>query len=137
MGNKNKTVSFRVNEDSFEALREIADRRDISLSSLFRNYVDMFIGHEGRVTVAPAHLVDDDTQSGPPSEFPPKVTVPKSRVREHERLELETEHLREQLDEYKRYATQLQAELEEAENEEVIHLEDLDAGAEETTFRVG
>lgn len=137
MGNKNKTVSFRVNEDSFEALREIADRRNISLSSLFRNYVDMFIGHEGRVTVAPAHVVEDDEGPGPQSEFPPKVTVPKSLVREHERLELETDHLREQLDEYKRYATELRSELEAAETEDVIHLEDLDEEPEETPFRLG
>lgn len=136
MGNKNKTVSFRVNEDSFEALGTIADRHDISLSSLFRNYVDMFIGHEGRVTVAPEHVVDND-DGEIPSDFPPTVKVSKSLVREHERLELETEHLRDQLEEYKRYATQLRTEVEEAENEDVIHLEDLDDGPEETSFKVG
>ena len=34
MGNKNKTISFRVNEDAFETLREIAEERDISLSAV-------------------------------------------------------------------------------------------------------
>ena len=38
MGNKNKTISFRVNEDAFETLREIAEERNISLSAVFRDY---------------------------------------------------------------------------------------------------
>jgi regulator of replication initiation timing len=51
----------------------------------------------------------------------------KSFVREHERLELEAEHLREQLEEYKRYVTELRQRLDEhSEDKEVIHLEDLD-----------
>lgn len=136
MGNKNKTVSFRVNEDSFGELRDIAERRDLSLSAIFRDYVDMIIAHEGHVTVAPAHAVESD-ETGLPGEFPPKVTVPKSFVREHERLELEADHLRDQLDEYKRYVSKLRTELEDAEREEVIQLEDLDESDQETTFRIG
>lgn len=125
-GNKNKTVSFRVNEDSFEALQDIADHRDLSLSSLFRDYVDMLNSHEGRVEIVPQYRIDNDAEGRPPEEFPPKITVPKRFVREHERLELEADHLREQLDEYKQYATKLQDELDATENGEVIHLGDLD-----------
>ncbi|WP_049899311.1 CopG family transcriptional regulator [Halococcus agarilyticus] len=138
MGNKNKTISFRVNEDAFETLREIAEERDISLSAVFRNYVDMLVAHDGQVQVVPEHEVDDEsTESG--SSFPPKVEVPKSYVREHERLELEAEHLRDQLDEHRRYVTQLSQRLEEEEDgEDVIQLEELDDEADgEEPFRLG
>lgn len=140
MGNKNKTVSFRVNEDTFEALREIAEDNDLSLSSLFRDYVDTFVAHEGQVQVVP-----EDTLEDPDGDFPPKITVPKDFVREHERLELEKEylelevdHLREQLDEHQEYIATLQDRLESGD-EDVIYLEDLDeehdAGSEE--YRIG
>lgn len=137
MGNKNKTISFRVSEDKFETLREIAEERDISLSAVFRDYVDMLVAHDGQVKVVPEHEIDDSTTSGPES-FPPKVEVPKSFVREHERLELEAEHLREQLDEYKRYVTKLSQKVEENDEEEIIQLEDLDGEEEEEpSFRIG
>jgi predicted transcriptional regulator len=126
MGNKNKTISFRVNEDAFETLREIAEERDLSLSAVFRNYVDMLVAHGGQVEVVPEHEVDNAGPADDPAEFPPKVEVPKSFVRNHERLELEAEHLREQLDEYKRYVTHLREQLDEQDAEEVIQLEDLD-----------
>ncbi|EMA53510.1 MULTISPECIES: hypothetical protein [Halococcus] len=138
MGNKNKTISFRVNEDAFETLREIAEERDISLSAVFRNYVDMLVAHDGQVQVVPEHEVDDEsTESG--SSFPPKVEVPKSYVREHERLELEAEHLRDQLDEHRRYVTQLSQRLEEEEGgEDVIQLEELDDEVDsEEPFKLG
>jgi len=104
MGNKNKTISFRVNEDAFEALQEIAAERDISLSAVFRDYVDQLVEHDGQVEVVPeadleARTSEDDDEVS----FPPTVEVPKRFIREHERLELEAEHLREQLDEYKGY----------------------------------
>jgi len=64
--------------------------------------------------------------------------VPKSFVREHERLELEAEHLREQLEEHKRYVTKLRQQLDEQDTEEVIQLEDLDDDPEgEEEFRIG
>ena len=137
MGNKNKTISFRVNEESFEALQSIAEERDISLSAVFRDYVEMLVAHDGQVEVVPEHEIGD--RDADEESFPPKVEVPKSFVREHERLELEAEHLREQLDEYKRYVTKLSQKLEEEESEEVIHLDDLDAGEgeEEPSFRLG
>ncbi|MFQ3295390.1 MAG: hypothetical protein ACI9PP_001687 [Halobacteriales archaeon] len=140
MGNKNKTISFRVNEDAFEALRDIAEERDLSLSALFRNYVDMLVAHDGQVEVIPEHQVDDKGTG--PDEFPPKVEVPKSFVREHERLELEADHLREQLDEHKRYVTKLREELDKHNGEDVIQLEDLDVDdeAEEderSSYRLG
>jgi predicted RNase H-like nuclease (RuvC/YqgF family) len=125
MGNKNKTVSFRVKEDSFEALREIAEERDLSLSALFRDYVDALVAHDGQVEVVPEHRVEDLDEDD--DAFPPKVEVPKSFVREHERLELEAEHLRDQLDEHKRYITQLREQL-EGTDEEVVPLEELDGG---------
>ena len=138
MGNKNKTVSFRVNEDAFETLREIAEERDISLSAVFRDYVDTLVAHDGQVQVVPEHELeqlrngDDEDES-----FPPKVKVPKSFIREHERLELEAEHLREQLDEHKRYVNHLRERLEESD-EDVIQLEDLDESeADEPSFRLG
>jgi len=74
----------------------------------------------------------DDEES-----FPPKVTVPKSFVREHERLELEAEHLREQLEEHKRYVNHLREQLDE-DDEEIIQLEELDGEeTEEPSFRLG
>jgi len=134
MGNKNKTVSFRVNEDAFETLREIAEERDLSLSAVFRDYVDMLVAHDGQVRVVPEHEFDTTTDDS--AEFPPTVEVPKSFVREHERLELEAEHLREQLDEHKRYVDHLRERLEDNE-EEVIQLEDLDGERDEPSYRLG
>ncbi|WP_128476747.1 ribbon-helix-helix protein, CopG family [Halorussus pelagicus] len=136
MGNKNKTISFRVNEDSFETLREIAEERDISLSAVFRDYVDTLVAHDGRVSVVPDAERGDETEG---SEFPPKVEVPKSFVREHERLELEAEHLREQLQEYKQYANRLQEKVEESDDaEEVVHLDELDDDLDgDETYRLG
>ena len=139
MGNKNKTISFRVNEDAFETLREIAEERDISLSAVFRDYVDTLVAHDGQVRVVPEHELKGGsaTETASPTEsFPPKVEVPKSFVREHERLELEAEHLREQLEEYKQYVTKLSQELEAQEAEDVIQLEELDDEAEEEPFRL-
>jgi len=134
MGNKNKTISFRVNEDAFETLREIAEERDISLSAVFRDYVDTLVAHDGQVKVVPEHELEE--MDGGES-FPPKVKVPKSFVREHERLELEAEHLREQLEEHKRYVNNLRKQVEESD-EEVIQLEDLDAKEpDEPSFRLG
>ena len=124
MGSKNKTVSFRVNEETFESLRDIAEERDLSLSAVFRDYVDTLVTHDGRVKVVPEHDGDG------PEEFPPTVEVPKSFVREHERLELEAKHLREQLDEHKEYITRLREELDGVEDvDNVVHLDDLDAEA--------
>jgi hypothetical protein len=136
MGNKNKTISFRVNEDAFETLREIAEERDISLSAVFRDYVDLLVAHDGQVRVVPEHELDGETTD----EFPPKVEVPKSFVREHERLELEAEHLREQLDEHKRYITNLRQRIDEGDDiDEVVHLEEIDRenGKEEDPYRLG
>lgn len=128
MGSKNKTVSFRVDEDTFEALRDIAEERDLSLSAVFRDYVDTLVTHNGQVSVEPD---TDDTVE----EFPPTVEVPKSFVREHERLELEAKHLRQQLEEHKRYVNALREQLEtETEIDEVVHLDDLDE--DEDTYRV-
>lgn len=121
MGKKDKTVSFRVNQDAFEALRAIADERDLSLSAVFRDYVDALVEHDGQVEVVPEGVTDDDEPV-----FPPRVTVPKSFVREHERLELEAEHLREQLDEYKRYVDHLHERLDGEDDDDVVFLEELD-----------
>ncbi|SIS08052.1 CopG family transcriptional regulator [Natronorubrum thiooxidans] len=129
MGNKNKTISFRVNEDAFEALQDIAAERDISLSAVFRDYVDLLVDHDGQVAVVPED--DLETKTGGRDDgdgeksFPPTVEVPKRFIREHERLELEADHLREQLDEYKAYVNDLQDRLEE-EEDEVLLLDELD-----------
>ena len=137
MGNKNKTISFRVNEDAFEALQDIAAERDISLSAVFRDYVDQLVEHDGQVAVVP----EDDLEHGRPREgddedlsFPPTVEVPKSFIREHERLELEADHLREQLDEYKSYVTELPDRLED-EQDEVLLLDELDDDEESYQLR--
>jgi hypothetical protein len=138
MGNKNKTISFRVSQEKFETLRDIAEERDISLSAVFRDYVDMLVAHDGQVEVVPEHAVEEGNADE--SSFPPKVEVPKSFVREHERLELEADHLREQLEEHKRYVTHLREQLDEADGEDVVQLEELDAGqddTEETSYRIG
>jgi len=135
---KNKTISFRVSEDKFETLREIADERDLSLSAVFRDYVDMLVAHDGQVEVVPEHQLNESTTSDTET-FPPKVEVPKSFVREHERLELEAEHLREQLEEHKRYVTKLRQQLDEHDQEDVVQLEDLDGGEpeQESSYRLG
>jgi hypothetical protein len=127
MGNKNKTVSFRVGEEKFEALRSIADERDLSLSSVFRDYVDTIVAHDGHVELVPERGVRDEASS-PSSAFPLTVEVPKSFVRDHEQLELECEHLREQLEEYKAYASHLERELEaqQEREEEMVRLEEVD-----------
>ena len=139
MGNKNKTVSFRVNEETFESLREIAEEHDLSLSAVFRDYVDTFVANEGQVQV-----ISEDHLGDPDADFPPKIEVPKDFIREHERLELEkeyleleVEHLRERLEEHKDYIEALQERIESGD-EDVIYLEDLDEeiGGEET-FRIG
>ncbi|WP_327050817.1 ribbon-helix-helix protein, CopG family [Halomicrococcus gelatinilyticus] len=137
MGNKNKTISFRVNEDSFETLREIAEKRDISLSAVFRDYVDMLVAHDGKVRVVPENQVEES--DGDESEFPPKVEVPKSFVREHERLELEADHLREQLQEHKEYVRRLQEQVDaDTTEEEVVNLEELDDELDtEETYQIG
>ena len=138
MGNKNKTISFRVSEDKFETLREIAEERDISLSAVFRDYVDTLVAHDGQVTVAPEHELKDAAEDANTESFPPKVEVPKSFIREHERLELEAEHLREQLEEHKRYVTKLRQQLDEMDQDEVILLDDLDEGEEDdASYRIG
>jgi hypothetical protein len=137
MGNKNKTISFRVSQEKFETLRDIAEERDISLSAVFRDYVDMLVAHDGQVEVVPEHEVSESESSGTES-FPPKVEVPKSFIREHERLELEAEHLREQLEEHKRYVTKLRQEIDEADQEDVVQLEELDGDEEEDpSYRIG
>jgi hypothetical protein len=137
MGSKNKTISFRVSEDKFETLREIADERDLSLSAVFRDYVDMLVAHDGKVEVIAEHEVNESTDSDTET-FPPKVEVPKSFVREHERLELEAEHLREQLEEHKRYVTKLREQLDEQDQEDVVHLEELDdEESEKSSYRLG
>ncbi|TYL36864.1 CopG family transcriptional regulator [Natronococcus pandeyae] len=126
MGNKNKTISFRVNEDAFEALQDIAEERDISLSAVFRDYVDLLVEHDGQVAVVPeADLEANEAGGEEDLSFPPTIEVPKSFIREHERLELEADHLREQLDEYKAYVNELQDRLED-EEDEVLLLDDLD-----------
>jgi len=138
MGNKNKTISFRVSQEKFETLRDIAEERDISLSAVFRDYVDMLVAHDGQVEVVPEHEVSDSGESASSGSFPPKVEVPKSFVREHERLELEAEHLREQLEEHKRYVTKLRQELDEHDQEDVVHLDELDGEQEdESPYRIG
>jgi FMN phosphatase YigB (HAD superfamily) len=123
MGNKNKTISFRVNEDAFEALRDIAEERDISLSAVFRDYVDTLVAHDGQVRAVPEAELERMGETG--ESFPPRVEVPKSFIREHERLELEADHLREQLEEHKRYVNHLREQLDN-EDDDVIHLEGLD-----------
>lgn len=126
MGTKSKTISFRVDEDAFETLREIAEERELSLSAVFRDYVDTLVAHDGKVDLVPAEGGDDEG-------FPPTVEVPKSFIREHERLELEADHLREQLEEHKRYIDYLR---EQAEGEEeVVKLEELDG--DENTYQIG
>ncbi len=135
MGNKNKTISFRVNEDVFEVLRDIAEERDISLSAVFRDYVDQLVAHDGQVRIVPEHEINDSTTDQ--ETFPPKVEVPKSFVREHERLELEADHLREQLDEYKRYVTELTQQLDEYNDDDIIVLDDLDDSESDDTYRLG
>jgi len=134
MGNKNKTISFRVSQDKFETLRDIAEERDLSLSAVFRDYVDMLVAHDGQVEVVPEHEVAEGAADE--ASFPPKVEVPKSFIREHERLELEAEHLREQLEEHKRYVTELRQRVDEADQEDVVQLEDLD-GDDEEPYRIG
>jgi len=138
MGNKNKTISFRVSQEKFETLRDIAEERDISLSAVFRDYVDMLVAHGGQVEVVPEHEVNGASDSPTTESFPPKVEVPKSFVREHERLELEAEHLREQLEEHKRYVTTLRQELDAHDEEDVVDLDELDGDdREQSPYRIG
>jgi hypothetical protein len=134
MGNKNKTISFRVNEDAFDALRDIAEERDLSLSAVFRDYVDSLVAHDGQVRVVP----ENQTTETDGEEFPPKVEVPKSFVREHERLELEAQHLRDQLDEHKGYINQLREQIESQDDvDDVVHLDDLEEESDDEPYQLG
>ncbi|MDY6774896.1 MAG: CopG family transcriptional regulator [Halobacteria archaeon] len=101
--NKDKTVSFRVSEETFETLSEISERRDTTLSDIFRQYVDSLVSHDGDVSVVP----DDSVIEEVDDDFPPKVKVSKEVLRENERLELENRHLRERLEEYEEYVEKL------------------------------
>ena len=133
MGNKNKTVSFRVNEETFEELRQVAEEEGLSLSAVFRDYVDTFVAHGGQVRVVPEGTIGDPDDDS----FPPTVEVPTSFIRGHERLELEAEHLREQLEEHKRYVNKLREEL-EASDEDVVYLEDIDEElADDEPYQLG
>ncbi len=134
MGNKNKTISFRVNEDAFKALQDIAEERDISLSAVFRDYVDLLVEHDGQVEVVPESELASRQSGDDEPTYPPTVEVPKSFVREHERLELEAEHLREQLEEHKSYVSELRSRL-EGEEDEVLLLDDLDEDDEQYPLR--
>ena len=120
--NKDKIVSFRVSEDTFETLSRIGDERDASLSEIFREYVDMLVKHDGGV-----ELVPEGRGGGADDEFPPKVKVPKQVLREQERLELENEHLREQLEEHKEYINELKDRIESEDDVEHVMLGNVDA----------
>jgi hypothetical protein len=120
--NKDKIVSFRVSEDTFETLSRIGDERDASLSEIFREYVDMLVKHDGAV-----ELVPEGRSPGEDDEFPPKVKVPKQVLREQERLELENEHLREQIEEHKEYINQLKDRIESEDDVEHVMLGNVDA----------
>ncbi|MEZ3115772.1 ribbon-helix-helix protein, CopG family [Halobaculum sp. MBLA0147] len=138
MGKKDKTISFRVSQEAFESLQEIADERDLSLSALFRDYVDALVAHDGQVEVVPDHAVDESAAEDDEPTFPPRVTVPKGFVREHERLELEADHLREQLEEYRQYVTHLHDRLDDEDDEDVVFLEELDGdGGDEESLDDG
>lgn len=131
MSSKDKTISFRVREERFEALKDVSEDMDPSLSQIFREFVAEFNDHSGRVKAVPQHEVPDSVAD---DEFPARVQVPKSMIREHERLELEAEHLREELQEYRGYSTELESKVEEGEAAEgdMIVLEDLDTVSEFT-----
>ncbi|WP_232686558.1 CopG family transcriptional regulator [Halobacterium zhouii] len=134
MGNKNKTISFRVNEDAFDALRDIAEERDLSLSAVFRDYVDSLVAHDGQVRVVPENEASETDGEA----FPPKVEVPKSFVREHERLELEAQHLRDQLDEHKGYINQLREQVDSQDDvDDVVHLDDLEDDTDDEPYQLG
>ena len=120
--NKDKIVSFRVSEDTFETLSRIGDERDASLSEIFREYVDMLVKHDGKVELVPEGRGTDEND-----EFPPKVEVPKQVLREQERLELENEHLREQLEEHKEYINKLKDRIEAEDDVEHVMLGNVDA----------
>ena len=120
--NKDKIVSFRVSEDTFETLSRIGDERDASLSEIFREYVDMLVKYDGAV-----ELVHEGRGGGDDEEFPPKVEVPRQVLREQERLELENEHLREQLGEHKEYINSLKDSLESEDDVEHVMLGNVDA----------
>ena len=139
MGNKNKTVSFRVDEDAFDTLREIAEQRDLSLSAVFRDYVDQLVTHDGQIAVVPEQELNEEQDD---QGFPVRVEVPKSFIREHERLELEAEHLREQLEEHKAYISHLRDKIDK-QDDDVVQLEELDEGSDpidgvdDHTFKLG
>lgn len=54
MADKNKTISFRVTEDKFEDLKEVADEEDLSLSDLMRGRAD---------NVLDVYEISDETDS--------------------------------------------------------------------------
>ena len=103
-------------------MSRIGDERDASLSEIFREYVDMLVKHDGAVELVPEGRGTDGDE-----EFPPKVEVPKQVLREQERLELENEHLREQLEEHKEYINKLKDRIEAEDDVEHVMLGNVDA----------
>lgn len=97
---KDRTVSFRVSEETFRELSKIADERETTLSDLFREYVDALVKYGGDISL----------KNEKKEEYPPKVEVPTEMVREHERLELENKHLNERLEECEKYIEKLESE---------------------------
>jgi len=122
MGNKNKTISFRVSQEKFETLRDIAEERDISLSAVFRDYVDMLVAHDGQVEVVAEHEVGESesttelpAQGRGTQELRPRARAPRTRGRPPART----------TEEHKRYVTKLRQKLDESDDDEdVVQLED-------------
>lgn len=119
---KQEKISFRVTEEKSTELKRLAKEKDISLSELFRDYASKLQQYDGDVSVVSKSQI---LRSGVTvdSTFPPKVEVTSSMVREHERLELETEHLREALEEIKVVKRNLE---ERVSDEDQISLEEID-----------
>lgn len=98
---------------------------------MFRDSVDAFVDQDGQVAVVPAGGARQATDDAATYDagHPATGKVPPSLVRDHERVELECDHLREQLSEYKQYVTRLEAHLDEGRQAEaeLVRLEAVDA----------
>lgn len=123
MTRKEKKISFRINEEKFSQLEDLANEKNFSLSDLFREYANKFKKYDGNLSVVTDSDLVSEVDDYEGREYPPKVRVPTTMIREHERLELETEHLRESLDEVKAHKHYLESQI---SDNEIVSLESID-----------
>jgi hypothetical protein len=131
MTSGNKTVSFRIDEETVDELRSNDDDpscrcRRCSATPWTRSSRRTARSKSSRAR-APGRRPTTPRPKTP--EIRPRSRVPRASWATTNRVELECDHLREQLSEYKQYVTRLEAQLDEGRQAEaeLIRLGAVDA----------